>query len=137
MKQHKNIDELRFILIALLFASGVCLIAAAWPILPRNLGDYLWLAGCVAIGIAGWLIPHRFTAGMFVGVALLAQFQATVAIYQKCTTKQPRKHYEVSARNDAGSRTLARLLENVMDRDDQHDPAHGESAARSLHDASK
>jgi hypothetical protein len=108
MAQGKNIAEFRLLLIALFSASGVCLIAVAWPLLPRNLGYCLWLAGCGAIGAAGWLIPHRFTAGMLVGAATLAQVPATVAIYKKkLAAGEPKPKNEVSEKNAAESRTLA------------------------------
>jgi hypothetical protein len=88
MPQNKAIAAIRFGLIAILVASGVSLIVTAMPLSPRDLGPYLWLIGWVMIGVAGWLIPQRFAAGMVVGAALFALFPATVAIYRKWAISQ-------------------------------------------------
>jgi hypothetical protein len=65
---NKRATVIRVGITAILIIVGVLTVAVpVWLRTPD--AGYCWLVGWVIISVGGWMIPHRFTAGVVVGAA--------------------------------------------------------------------
>lgn len=80
MAENRLSNAARIWLAVTLVGGGAALAAATSTPIPVHETVYMWMVGWALAGAGGWFVPHRVTAGIFIGVALAEQVPAIIQL---------------------------------------------------------